>query len=731
MARISPSNRETGAIKAGASLTVTPQSSAIVSIFNGDVEESKVAVSSSVQFGPYLSNKKFSITALGSYAEYTVGLAEYENGRQYPSLSNLISGTDAPIGSGEVRQFGGIVYREVAGETLDRDTFRISSGARLKLADGFVSNPVSRIYSVDRAAALSSSNPAPIDQIDGVLYGYFSDVIYKSTDDGDSWALVADVGSTGGEVKRILPCRGGEVLVLRDTALIKSVDWPSPSDWETKISLAEGQFIEWSLDGNGTKFILADYGVPYTTSNYMWISLDGGNSWTQYEKNTLHPGNDAGAHFHGVAYDHIDDRFWHCMGDNTYRGHYYSDDDGATWSEVTLGRGMLGTVAQAATISTTPHGMVLGSDSGINGGMYRILRRDTPSDMRVEMMWRWPNELTSVRGFPFKSIYDPVSGITFMCWRSDVTGNPPFITWSNGITGGILYEWEGSWSANDGIRNIVVLPSGTVKAWISLASADEEVLTFKYTQSISSPYSEDAGLIRGGSVSGVDNNCMAVGQVASAVGSTIAVGPGCTSSSFGAVSVGVKATAGANDIAIGYNAVVGGTNGVAIGRDATANGNQAVVIGSLSSSNYDRSVLIGQQIVDTGTQNVLIGYDVDVTSAGTWNVVIGAFADADSSSNVVVGRIAKSQGTRGTAIGAFADTITKGVAIGYAAVCDTADSVAIGDSTNTDIPSSVAIGPRDLHVQNATKGVILTSPNGTKYRITVDDAGALSTAVVA
>lgn len=590
---------------------------------------------------------------------------------------------------------------------------------------------VAKIGYADRST-VSSSNPYPIDCVNDVLYGYYSGVLYKSVNDGENWSIVASVGTDGGDVKRVFVCDDGELLILRNTQVIRSVRYPDAISWDVKLTLAEGQFIEWSLAGDGAKFIVADYGNPHTASNYMWISLDRGINWTQYEKNTLFPGNDAGTHFHGVAYDSSEDRFWLCMGDNTYRGHYYSDDDGDTWIETALGRGLFGTAAQATTISATPHGMVLGSDSGINGGMYRILRRDTPSDMRVEMMWRWPNPLNTVRGFAFKNEYDGTRDITFMCWRTDVADNPPFITWTNGVVGGLFYEWEDTWSAGDGIRNIVVLPSGKIKAWIFRAGQSDEVLTFRnYALSPVGESDTDTGLIRGGKVTGATNTGMAAGQGAAAVDSTIAVGPGCTATSFGAVAVGINANAGANDTSIGYGASVAGTNGVAIGRDAIAAGNQAVVIGSLSSSNYDRSVLIGQQIVDAGTQNVLIGYDVDVTSAGTWNVVIGAFADADNSSNVVVGRIAKSQGTRGTAIGAFADTITKGVAIGYAAVCDTADSVAIGDSTNTEVASSVAIGPRDLHVQAATKGVILTSPNGTKYRIKVDDAGALSAEVVA
>ncbi|MDC8446452.1 MAG: hypothetical protein LV471_11070 [Nitrosomonas sp.] len=586
---------------------------------------------------------------------------------------------------------------------------------------------VDREYTCSRTA-VSAGAPHPIDFFNNTLYGYYNNDLYKSTDEGVSWSIVSLLGATGGDVKRIFPC-GAEVLVLRKTTLIRSVGWPAPSSWETKLTLEEGEFVEWGLDGDGTKFIVADYGVPHTTSNYLWISVNGGVDWAQYEKNVLHPGDDAGTHFHGVAYDSIEDRFWHCMGDNAYRGHYYSNDDGATWNEVPLGAGMLGSAAQAVSISTTPHGMVLASDSGVNGGMYRILRRDNPADMRTEMIWRWPNELTSVRGFAFKNSYDPISGITFICWRTDVSNNPPMITWTDGLRGGIFYEWHDAWSATDGIRNIVVLPSGKILASIYRIGFAPEVLTFKKFR-FAAPHQDSSGLLIGGKITGATNDSLAAGQGTKAVSGAMAIGHNCNSTSFGGVAIGVSAVAGANDTAVGYNAVVAGTNGVAIGRDALAGGNEAVVIGSGSTSSFDRSVLIGRQIIDAGAQNVLIGHDVDVTNNGQWNVVIGAFADADSSNNVVVGRIANSSGTRGTALGAFARTITKGVAIGYNAICDTTDSVAIGDSTNTELPNAVAIGPRDLHVQATTKGVVLTSPNGTKYRITVDDAGVLVTSAI-
>lgn len=729
MSRINPSDCETGAIKAGTTLIVTPVSSAIISIYEGDAEVSKVSVSSSVKFGPYLSDKRFKITALDGYADYTLGAAEYENGRQYPSLTDLINSTDAPLGNGEVRQFGDVVYREVSRDSLDRDTFKISSGARLKLADGFVPGPVNRIYSADRAAILSASNPAPIDQIDGVLYGYFSNVIYKSLDEGDSWEQVGDIGATGGEAKRILPCRDGEVLVLRNTTLIKSVNWPNPSEWETKITLAEGQFIEWGLDGNGTKFIAADYGIPHTSSNYLWISLDGGENWTQYEKNTLHPGDDAATHFHGVAYDHIADRFWHCMGDSVYKGHFYSDDDGDSWNEVSLGSTTLGNTAQAVTISVSPSGMILGSDSGYNNGMYRILRNPDPSAMKLDVIWRWPHNNVSVRGFAFKNIYDPVSGITFTCWRTDVTTSPPMITWCNGYDAGILYAWEGTWSANDGIRNVVVLPSGKIKAWISLASADEEVITIhKFHQSTNSVSVQDSGNILGGNVANSVIG-LAVGARANAIVQTVAVGVESSAEQPSSVAIGWSTTAGINSTAVGTNADATGRDSVVIGNVATATeaANENVVIGAGSSSEHEDSILVGRSITNSGIQNVIISGKPVLTNNGYRQVVIGWLAQSAGYQNVVVGRTAKCTSNGGTAVGNAAQAGSSGASLGAGAIAILGGDVALGASTTTTIANTVAIGARDLHIQDASKGVILISANGTKYRIKVSDAGALST----
>lgn len=40
------------------------------------------------------------------------------------------------------------------------------------------------------------------------------------------------------------------------------------------------------------------------------------------------------------------------------------------------------------------------------------------------------------------------------------------------------------------------------------------------------------------------------------------------------------------------------------------------------------------------------------------------------------------------------------------------------------------VGGDDIQITDSSSGVILTSPNGTRYRVTVDNAGTLVTTVV-
>ena len=52
-----------------------------------------------------------------------------------------------------------------------------------------------------------------------------------------------------------------------------------------------------------------------------------------------------------------------------------------------------------------------------------------------------------------------------------------------------------------------------------------------------------------------------------------------------------------------------------------------------------------------------------------------------------------------------------------------AGSVALGADVTTTATGQVAIGARDLEVQDAAKGVVLRSPDGNRWRATINNTG--------
>ena len=80
---------------------------------------------------------------------------------------------------------------------------------------------------------------------------------------------------------------------------------------------------------------------------------------------------------------------------------------------------------------------------------------------------------------------------------------------------------------------------------------------------------------------------------------------------------------------------------------------------------------------------------------------------------VTIGYRAISAGDRGTALGSTAS-----------AAFDR--SVALGYGTTTTAVDQVAVGARDIEVQASDHGLILTSPDTSRWRATIDNAGALT-----
>lgn len=322
----------------------------------------------------------------------------------------------------------------------------------------------------------SHSSPLPLDCIGNTLYGYYDNVLYKSEDEGKTWDIVFTFSTSVKDFKRIVACSDGEVLVQTKKHLYKSVNWQTGSPgWTLKVTPGPGYFVEWSLGGDGKKFITTEYGLPHTESNYFYISLDYGNTWTSILKTSIWPDSPESTHFHGSAYDPIDDTFWISMGDSPYKSAYYSTDGGITWNSSINGSSMYPGSAQSTTISYSKKGMVLGSDSLQNNGVYVIPRSGKVVEMALDLNPVDPGLIC----FAFKNVRHEDSDITFTCWRSDRDGVYPFISWCNGVTADIFYNADYySPVRGDKIQNIAVLPNGKIFAWIITGEFGRQVLEF-------------------------------------------------------------------------------------------------------------------------------------------------------------------------------------------------------------------------------------------------------------
>lgn len=209
-------------------------------------------------------------------------------------------------------------------------------------------------------------------------------------------------------------------------------------------------------------------------------------------------------------------------------------------------------------------------------------------------------------------------------------------------------------------------------------------------------------------------------------------------------------TVGSNNVAIGGAALYSNTSGdknIAIGESANYNGTTAsscVAIGCYSQYNHT-----------TGAANIAIGDNsLYFNSTGANNIAIGSYAGRSAngnniSQNVLVGTNAGnnliSSGNNNVMLGFSAgSSITTGhdnVFIGNNAgknddqKVDVINSIAIGRGAYTTANNTVQLGDGFItHVlthgsfetQDIGEGFICKSPNGTRYKITVDNSGEIS-----
>jgi uncharacterized cupin superfamily protein len=216
---------------------------------------------------------------------------------------------------------------------------------------------------------------------------------------------------------------------------------------------------------------------------------------------------------------------------------------------------------------------------------------------------------------------------------------------------------------------------------------------------------------------------LVTGNANTAVGDGTAVNltSGNNNAFFGASS-GQLVTTGSRLVGVGDGTIAAAT---------TANNLTAVGQAALAACTASGVTAVGQAAgkgVTTGGSGVYIGVEAgsspafDATAKSTTAVnqtFVGAYSGQKSATQVngVVGLGASAQAgaADATALGASSQALH-------------ARSVALGNGATTTAADQVMVGPRDVEITDAAKGLVLKSPDGTRYRVTVANGGTLSVA---
>lgn len=166
---------------------------------------------------------------------------------------------------------------------------------------------------------------------------------------------------------------------------------------------------------------------------------------------------------------------------------------------------------------------------------------------------------------------------------------------------------------------------------------------------------------------------------------------------------------------------------LAAGADSphTGAGPFSLVIGDAAVSAGDSSTAVGPAASSGGTNSVAVGKSAN--SLGEYSTAVGSGAIAQDISTTAVGRNATALGDQGLAVGNGAQTSAMSAsALGDGANAPFTRSTAIGAGSVTTSENQVMLGaPGDIVEVPLGSGIILTSPNETRWLITVDDNGTL------
>ena len=231
---------------------------------------------------------------------------------------------------------------------------------------------------------------------------------------------------------------------------------------------------------------------------------------------------------------------------------------------------------------------------------------------------------------------------------------------------------------------------------------------------------------------------IALGNAAEAVGqSAIAIGDDADSgSSSESVVIGKNVTAFSGPaFAIGRNSVINGSASVSIGNSANVqNFNSIGISGEICSVTGSRSIGMGRQATATASNAFAIGNYAKVTGNASMSFTSCAVNVNDQKAANSLMMVPGGYGCTTNAVAV--NSIVLGPATSQLERASNPGAIAIGLDTQVTADNAVALGSdvianianttsvTELETQAVGGGIVMYSPNGTGYKLTVSDAGA-------
>jgi trimeric autotransporter adhesin len=181
----------------------------------------------------------------------------------------------------------------------------------------------------------------------------------------------------------------------------------------------------------------------------------------------------------------------------------------------------------------------------------------------------------------------------------------------------------------------------------------------------------------------------------------------------GATVTGLPSAAAGLEVGTGTNSLVN-----AVGGASTASGLNSLALGNACNTDQEAGIAIGDR----------------ASATGYGSFAAGLFAQAAGFGGFALGQYAESSQAYGSAFGPSSrSTAESGIAFGQGTTSSHAGAIAMGRSVSTVQADTTHV--RELYIvapEGATggNGITMLSPNGTAYKLTVSDAGALVIAAV-